>query len=172
MNRHVIRARYNARVQLWAIASGHLSYPPLELNAWFLPEVRRWEPYYPPFTRNNFERRHLVGRPIVPSLVLFMVRYDMHLSADKATDLRVHLEHRTGSRWAIRRDMVDGPWLPVERIVDTIVVPNDDGSGASRFDVHALPTSQPSLLREIVGGLFGGRWERAGRDLERVDADQ
>jgi hypothetical protein len=172
MKSYVRKARFEVLVHLHGVARTHLLYPPLELNWWFLPVVKRWEIWHPEFVQDRKLER-LVDTPIVPSLVLFPLRNDLYLTNDRVLALRSHLQQRTQSRWDIRRDLATGLWLPVERVIETIVVPNDDDETSGYFvNVHASPEIRRSLWRHIVGGLLRDEWRRTGTSLDKVDVDK
>jgi hypothetical protein len=158
MTRHERTARLAAAMILHAIARQYFGYPPLEDSWWYLPVVRRWEPWYPaPETppRTRAEKR-LVGSLIVPSLVRFTLPHGKWVGHESWGQFSLHLHARTGSRWELDHSKEYLGYVDAERLAHSVRMELDNDvvhnqlmpaeTQAPRERLHV------SVWRSLVGG--------------------
>lgn len=160
MTKHERDARLAAAMMLHAIARQYFGYPPLEDSWWYLPTIRRWQPWHPlPSTppRTRAERR-LIGALVVPSLVRF--RYDPgnYLSAERWERFALHLQVGTGSRWVVDSSRLHLGFAEAERTPYEVRYTN--GEGTTHLQRMPAPTPLPRerLFVQIWRGLRG-EWD-------------
>jgi hypothetical protein len=166
VSRRVQRRRWRVLVHLWAVASHHFPYPPLEQSHWYLPRVVRWGAWYPSVTPSSRSERRLVGKPVMPELIYF-ARPVLPPSQDtRRLRFELHLQHETGVRWIVHWDHVENGWLPVELVTDTLTL-TDDGREYHTIHRRSVPalSYRRRLMREIGGALFERQREGESREL-------
>jgi hypothetical protein len=161
MTKHERQARLAAAMILHAIARQYLGYPALEDSWWYLPIVRRWEPWYPaPDTppRNRTERR-LVGSLIVPSFVRFTLPHGKWVGHESWAQFSHHLHIRTGSRWDVDHSKEHLGYVEAERLAHSVKL--ELGNGVTHRQLMPAETQPPRerLHVTIWRGLLGG-WDR------------
>lgn len=161
MNRYARQARKGAVVTLHSIARPYFSYPPLEDSAWYLPEVIEWEPWNPPANAmlTRLQKRYLVGKRIVPSLVYFTCTAEIYLSRERKIDFKFHLKQRTLTDWRISYDRLWENIVVAERLS---VVVQITGPGEGR---EVATVKMPALAQRKRPNLFGQIW----RDLWELE---
>ena len=164
----VSRSRFSARVVLHGVARAHFKYPPLEDNAWYLPEVIRWEKWLPAVPPKNRQARRLIGSLILPSYVRFHVPPHVHVKREDMTAFILHLQQRTGSKWDVSDDSLPEGFITAERLSQEIKYQNPSEPGTTH--TLALPASPEAkrmrLAGSLVRGLLKDEWSR-----ERTDDD-
>lgn len=162
MDKHERKARLAAAMILHGIARPYFGYPALEDSWWYLPTVRRWEPWQPlpsapPRTRTE---RRLVGSLIVPSLVRFPIEPSVYLTGERRERFSLHLRTRTGSRWDIDYNTQPLGFVQAERLAYVVTYENTEGTTHYQA-MPASPSSKPPRERlhaVIWRGLWGG-WD-------------
>jgi DNA-binding transcriptional ArsR family regulator len=150
--RAVKRARQGARVTLHGIGRPTFKYPELEDSWWYLPDVLRWEPWEPTYEINRASRR-LVGRLIVPSLVLWHIPAHVYLGRTDKSNFSMHLKQRTGSNWVHDWDLLHEHIVTSERLSQTVRY-----SDAELNETHTLelPAPQRRARRRFTSSLVRG----------------
>jgi hypothetical protein len=155
-----------ARVVLHGIGRPYFKYPPLEDNAWYLPEVLRWEEWNPEFVSYRWENR-LVGRLILPSYVRFRIPTNVYLGYDQLGMFKNHLRQRYPGEWVVDSDKLSQHLVTAEKLDRTVSYDHPSQPNTRHFErLPALPSRMPKdrLLPSLVRGVFRDGYSRKDDD--------
>jgi len=166
--RGINRERLAAEIQLHGIARPYFDYPPIEENAWYIPQVSRWEAYNPePSASLTRTQRKLVGALVVPSLVEWQVLPHIYMGENRRRDFKLHLQQRTGSRWDLDWTKLPRNVVIGERLSSTMLIEQPELMTTTRVDIPALPHPERRLYSGIAHGLFRDEWRRRRIETNR-----